>query len=63
MITAIMCEFLINGGWRGVKLLKAQYRQAIGNRNVTFAFSKMQLLFYSITIDENTEYINGIGYL
>ena len=63
MITAIMCEFLINGGWRGVKLLKAHYRQAIGNRNVTFAFSKMQLVFYSIIIDKNTECIKGNGYL
>ena len=23
MITAVMCEFLINGGWRVVKLLKS----------------------------------------
>ena len=22
MITAIMCEFLINGGWRGCKVVK-----------------------------------------
>ena len=47
----------------GVKLFKAHYRQAIGNRNITFAFSKTQLEFYSIIIDGNTGYINGNGYL
>ena len=55
---------MVDGG--GVKLFKSPLQAsyiAIGNRNITFAFSKMQLVFYRIIIDENTEYINGNGYL
>ena len=45
MITAFMCEILINGGWRGVKLFKSPLQAAFGNRNITFALSKMHFIF------------------
>ena len=58
---SFICVFFINDGVSSC--LKAHYRQAIGNRNITFALSKMNFIFYTIIIDENTEHINGNGYL
>ena len=48
-------------GGGGVKLFKSSI-QVINDRNITVAFSEMQIVFYSLTIDENIEYITGNGY-
>ena len=63
MITAFICEFLITGGGGGVKLFKNPITGKLYEIETSNAFPKMQLVFYSIIIDENTEYINGNGYL
>ena len=57
-LSCLIC--LINGGG-GVKLFKSSI-QVINDRNITVAFSEMQIVFYSLTIDENIEYITGNGY-